>query len=65
MLGKGVALRFRGACRDGVTTACTACGQTIVYRKPRPGPTIHGQTAGPRDLGPRDPGLRDPGPGNA
>ena len=49
VLGKGLALRFRGACRSGVTVTCADCGQTLVYRKPRPGPAIHGQTAGPRD----------------
>jgi len=48
-LGTGIALRFRGACRDGVTTTCTHCGQTVVYRKPRPAKPIHGQVVGPRD----------------
>ena len=49
VLGKGFALRFRGACRDGATVTCKDCGQEMVYRKPKPGKPIHGQTVGPRD----------------
>jgi hypothetical protein len=47
--GTGAPLRFRGACRDGVTVDCAACGQGWVYRKPKPGRVIHGQVVGPRD----------------
>jgi hypothetical protein len=47
--GRGVPLRFRGACRDGVTVRCAECGQEYVYRKPKPAAAIHGQVVGPRD----------------